>query len=145
MPKPRQQKHDTEVEIGPRGAFAIAAERNVDIVAKPARQGHMPASPELGDGTGSIRIVEILREAETEDPAEPDGHVRIGREIEIELQRISDYTEPGDLGAEPSHRDRVDLICHQAERVGDQCFLRQPGDKTLNADGKIDARRAPTN
>src|SRR3546814_3518210 len=53
-----------QIAIGLGGAAAIAAERDVEIVAQPTRQAHVPAPPELGDALADVRLVEVLDKAE---------------------------------------------------------------------------------
>ena len=43
-------------------AAAIAAHRDVEVVAQEPRQGHVPAPPELAERRRAVRHVEILRQ-----------------------------------------------------------------------------------
>src|SRR5881394_1794492 len=47
MPCAGEEKHEPQVPNRRPCAEAIAAERDVDVVAKPRRQGHVPAPPEV--------------------------------------------------------------------------------------------------
>src|SRR5439155_540889 len=80
VPEAAEEEDEPEVEIGAGGAVAIAPEGNVEIVAKPRRERDVPPPPELRHRSGDIRVVEVLREAEAEEPGQPDGHVRVARE-----------------------------------------------------------------
>ena len=66
-------------------AAAAAAEGDVEVVAEPGAKADVPAAPELGDGPGDHRVVEVLQEVESEHPAQADGHVRITGKIEVYL------------------------------------------------------------
>ena len=54
----------------------------------------MPAPPEVRDAVGDVRIVEVLLIPEAEDAAEADGHVGVGGEVEVDLQRVTQDAEP---------------------------------------------------
>ena len=58
---------------------AVAADRDVDVVAKPARQRHVPAAPEVGHRHRRVGPVEVLREAEPEHPAPGRSPCRCSR------------------------------------------------------------------
>ena len=45
----------------------------------------MPSAPEFGHGIRGERVFEVFVEVETEHLPESDGHIAVGREIEIEL------------------------------------------------------------
>src|SRR6185369_14413995 len=96
MPEAAKKEDDDQIAIGLEGAFAIAPQRDVDIVAKPLRQRDMPAPPEFGDRLADIGIVEIPGEMQPQRPCEADRHQRIAAEVEIELQTIGDGPDPGD-------------------------------------------------
>ena len=84
----------------------------------------MPAAPEVGDVLGLERRVEVLREAEAEQPGEPDSHVRVAGEVEIELQRVADRGRPA------GQETQLGVVCVQPthirmQLVGDQQLLDQ--------------------
>src|SRR6476659_8115319 len=76
VPKPAQKESDEDVGQLPRWAPPVASQRDVDILAQEAGQGHMPAAPELGDGVGAVRRIEVAGELDPEEPRQTDGHVR---------------------------------------------------------------------
>ena len=49
----------------------------------------MPPAPEFGDRRRLVRRVEVLREAEAQQQRDADGHVRIAREVAVDLQRVA--------------------------------------------------------
>ena len=55
----------------------------------------MPAPPELGDRPGRVGIIEVLEEIDAEELGQPDGHVRVPGEIEVDLQRVAGDPQPG--------------------------------------------------
>ena len=59
----------------------------------------MPPPPEFGDRRRLVGGVEVLREAESQQQGDSDGHVGIAREVAVDLQRVAVNThqalEPG--------------------------------------------------
>ncbi len=94
VPEARQRPDDEDIQNPARRADAVAAQRNVDILAEPAAQGHVPAPPELGDRPGDEGVVEVLGEGEAEEAPQPDGHVAVPAEVEVELQGEGDPVHP---------------------------------------------------
>ena len=67
----------------------------------------MPAPPIIGQRAGGQRVIKVFGKTETEHATKADGHVRISRKIEIDLNGIAD-------GAKPCHRDRQPVGGHIA-------------------------------
>ncbi|MNF95653.1 hypothetical protein D3C84_784160 [compost metagenome] len=88
MPEASQQHGDHQVEQAPGFAAAVAAQGDVQVVPQEARQGDMPAPPELGDVAGAVGGEEVQRQDHAEHPGQADGHVRIAGEVEIQLQAV---------------------------------------------------------
>src|SRR3546814_5141197 len=95
VPEAANGHGEKEIDIAPRFAPPVAAERDVEIVAQEARQGHVPTPPEIGDADSLIRRMEIQRQLDAEYPRGADGHVGIAGEIKIELERIGKNSLPG--------------------------------------------------
>jgi len=49
----------------------------------------VPAAPEFGDRGRLVGGVEVLREAESQQQGDADGHVRVAREVAVDLQGVS--------------------------------------------------------
>ena len=94
VPDAGEQLHHEQVEDLPLQALAVAAQRDIDILAEPAGKGHVPAPPELGDRTGDIGEVEVLGEIEAQHLAHADGHQGVTGKIKVELERVGDDTQP---------------------------------------------------
>ena len=58
----------------------------------------MPAPPEIGDGVGKVGVVEVLLIAEAHHQAHADGHVRVGLEVQVDLQGIGKAAQPQGQG-----------------------------------------------
>ena len=89
MPEAGERPHDEQV-----AKTILAAEGDVDVVAEERRQRDVPTAPEVNDRAGDVRVIEVLVVVEAEHEAEADGHVRIAREVEVDLQRVRDEPEP---------------------------------------------------
>ena len=76
-----REGHD---QIDGRAALAEARtpERDVDVVADPAAERDVPASPELRDVSAEVRPVEVLGDHDAEQVAAADGDVGVRREVE---------------------------------------------------------------
>src|SRR4051794_7366012 len=75
VPEAAQEEHEDEIEIQPSGGRPVSAEWDIDVVAEPGGERHVPSPPEVLDRLGDIRIVEILREMKPEHATETDCHV----------------------------------------------------------------------
>ncbi len=125
VPKAAEEKDDQQVRVGARRPDAISAERDVQIVAEPSRERDMPPPPELGERTRRIGTIEILGQPESEEPAQADRHVRIAREVEVDLKRITEKSEGGDGGPKLVRGQREDRVGGHAERVRHEQLLRE--------------------
>ena len=73
---------------------AITAQGNIDIVTEETSQGDMPTMPEVGNGVTAIRMAEVLVEMETKTPSYTYSHIRITREVKVDLQRVCQNAYP---------------------------------------------------
>src|SRR5215469_6321479 len=89
----------------------------------------MPAPPEIGDRCRLVWRSEIDGQADAEQQGEPYRHVRISREVEIDLQRVSEDRKPGPLRADAAAG--VDMGEHRIDElgkiVGNRNLLEQTG------------------
>ena len=77
VPQAAEQHREHQVHVGADGALPVAAERDVQVVAQPARQRHVPAPPELLDRPRAVGPVEVLRELEPEQLRDADRDVGV--------------------------------------------------------------------
>ena len=94
VPQPAQQHGDDDVRRLAQRAAAVAAERDVEVVAQEARQRHVPAPPEIADRHRAVRRVEVERQAQPEHQRQADRHVGVAGEIEVDLQRVGAGGDP---------------------------------------------------
>ena len=129
VPQTRQQPHDGDVQQLPSLALAVAAQGDIHILPEPRGQTDVPPPPELRHGAGLIGIVEVLQKVESEEMPQPDGHVGVPGEIEIDLERVRDSTDPR------RHRRGVghsgDVLPDGTHLVGDQHLFPQPDHQPL--------------
>ncbi len=77
----------------PRLAARVAPERDVQVVAQPARQRHVPASPEVLQVARRVGRVEVLGEPEAEQQRQSDGDVGVAAEVAVDLHRVAPRRE----------------------------------------------------
>src|SRR6476660_8755282 len=94
MPKSADKHRNNEVRVRAGKGALVAAYRNVKIFAQPRGKRDVPASPEIGDRLRQIRRIKIFCENESEHQAKSDRHVGVTAEIEINLKRIRERSEP---------------------------------------------------
>ena len=95
VPQAAKKHGDHYVDYLTRRAPAVSAQRVVHIFAQEPRESHMPALPELDDRCSAIRRIKVVGKTNSKQARQADGHVRITREIKINLQRKSGRAEPG--------------------------------------------------
>ncbi len=66
VPETAQQHRDQKVHIAARAALAVAAQRNIQVIAQESRQRHVPAPPEIDDVFRFVGREEIDRQAQVE-------------------------------------------------------------------------------
>ena len=124
VPEAAEDHRDHQVAVGePARLAAAAAQRDVQVVAQEAREGHVPAAPEVAKAGRPIRAVEVLREDEAEQQREADRDVRVAGEVAVDLGRVGEGGQDR-VGREVrlGHAEhRVDDLAR--EGVGDQHLL----------------------
>ena len=137
VPQPAEEKDDEEIEIGSGQGRAAAAEGKIKIVAKPGGQRDMPACPVLAERSRYVRIVEILGKAEAEHPAQPDGHVGVSGEIEIDLQCEANGAQPCSRGSEPDGWDGEYPVSDGGDVIGDDYLFGRSDDEAPDTISEI--------
>ena len=65
---------------------SISPHWDIDIVSKPSAQRYVPPSPEFRDTFRNVGVIEVLRQFKPQQLSNSNRHIRIAREIIIELQ-----------------------------------------------------------
>ena len=125
VPDTGQRPDDEEIATPAQLRDAIAAQRNVDVVAELRAKRDMPASPEFRRTARDIRIVEVLCKSEAKHPPQANGHIAVPREIKVNLQGVSQHPEPGRRRRE-RHTRIKDIIRHLCDVIRDQDLLPRP-------------------
>jgi len=89
VPQTAEQHGDEQVEIGADTPLAVAAQRDIEIIAQPRGERDVPPAPEFGDRGRFVGGVEVLRKAEAQQQGDADGHIRVTREVAIDLQGVA--------------------------------------------------------
>ena len=123
VPEAAEHHGQQQIAVGPEPAVPVAAERDVEIVAQPARQRHVPAPPEVGQRLGPVGLVEVALEAIAEQRRDADGDVAVGAEVAVDLHGVA---VDGGKQIDGSIRRRIEEgLVDQAHRqpVGDHGLL----------------------
>lgn len=139
MPESGQQPDQQQVGQGP---LPPAPQRNVHIIAQKSADRHVPSGPKLRRRTRDVGIVEIFPQGKAEHGRKSDRHVRITREVEVDLQPEQDGPQPGSqhrqVGWAAVHYDRHQL----GEGIGQHELLGQTGRKPVYAAAEAFDRHA---
>ncbi len=87
--EPAQHHGEHDVAQRPQLGPGVAPQRDVEVVAQPAGQGHMPAPPEILQGTGRVRGVEVDGKPDPEEQRQADGDVGVAAEIAVDLHGVA--------------------------------------------------------
>ena len=85
----------------------------------------MPASPELSRTLGGVGIVEVPRIIEPHHLAQADGHVRIAREVEVDLEGVGSYAREATNEANFGGTARQKGVGENAGCVSEEHLLAQ--------------------
>ena len=125
VPEPGEQKHDPQVGIAPDRPSAVAAQGKKEVVAHEAREGDVPALPELREGAREIRAVEVLEELDPDHAAEADRHVRVPGEVEVDLEAVGQDAHPHGGRVEVGGRSVEHGVGRLRQHVGDEDLLAE--------------------
>ncbi len=128
VPQAAEQHRDHEVAVLPESPAAIASERNVQVIAQPERERHVPAPPEVARIGGLVRAVKILGKANGKEMAEANGHVGVAGEIKVDAERISQYRGPAPDKAEilSGAKGIPHRVDRRGETIGEDQLLGHP-------------------
>ena len=88
----------------------------------------MPAAPKLSDGFGAGWALKVAHQIKAQYPGRSDGHIGIGRKVEVELIPKCSHTQhEGRTVIEPGIFKY--LIHVNGKRVGQNDFLEKPVSK----------------
>ena len=134
VPHTRQKPDYKEVE---RLMAAVATKRNVDIVTEETTQRDVPPTPEVGNRPTAIGMIKVLIEVEAHTAAHTNGHIGVARKVEVNLQRIGQYTNPRTRRREAVYAAEKELVGQLRELVGDDDLLAQANKEAKDSIGNI--------
>ena len=128
VPQAAEQHREEQVEVHAQPPLSVAAERDVEIVAQPGGERDVPAPPEVGDAVALVRCAEVGGDFKAHPQGDADGHVRVTREVAVELQGVAVDAEQVFQSA--VKRGVVEDARHEvhADIVRDDAFLKQADD-----------------
>ena len=85
VPQAAQEHGDQEIAVSLCLAVAIAAQRNVEIIAEPRAQADVPAPPEILQARGEIRLAEVDHEVEAQQLRAAAGDIAVAAEVAVDL------------------------------------------------------------
>src|SRR5687767_707540 len=100
VPEAADEHDDDEIDEGAGWAGAVAAERDVEVVAQESGERDMPAPPEIREADGGIRISEVVPEMKAHAERGADCAGGIAGKVEKDLARERDDAHPGIEGHE---------------------------------------------
>ncbi len=95
VPESAEEHGEGQVDVGARGAFLVATEGDVEVVAKPGGEGDVPALPEVGEADGGVGEAEIVLYGETEAEGDADGAGGVACEVAEDLTGEGEGANPG--------------------------------------------------
>ena len=132
VPQPGDEHGRHEVDIRPGSALAVAPQRYVDVVADPAGQRDVPASPELGGAGAQVRRPEVVGKPHAHHDAEPDGHIRVGGKVIVYVKTERVRCHPR-FGAGQGFTFVKQFLHDGRKLVGDDDFFDHADDKQVHA------------
>src|SRR5437867_740217 len=86
VPKAAEHHRQEQVAIGLDAPPAVAAERDVEVIAEPGRQRDVPAKPEVAGVQREVRQLEIYHELESHELRNAARDVGVAREVAVDLE-----------------------------------------------------------
>lgn len=101
-----------------------AAQRNIEIVAKPCAQANMPSMPEITNRVREKWLAKILHKIVTKHAGRADSNMAVSAEVAIDLKRESSRGEKElpSRGFLPAGKDGIDI---DGSPVGDNKLFKK--------------------
>lgn len=100
----------------------------------------MPPPPEIRHGIGDVGIVEVFLIMKAAHQTHADGHVGIGRKIEVDLKHIGKTAQPHTGSGHGGERGLVrqqELVGNGGAAVGQNGLLREADGKARDAGAQV--------
>ena len=93
VPDARQRPYHEHIENMSGNGHAIAAKRNIHVVAEEGGEGYVPSSPKIRYRVGNIGVIEVFFVVEAYHKTHTDSHIGISREIKVDLEHITERAQ----------------------------------------------------
>ncbi len=105
------------VESPARHGDAVAAERNVEVVAEPGGERDVPPPPEFLHAARQVGRVEVVDQREPHGAGAAEGDAGVAEEVAVDLERVEQHPQQ-DVAAAVLERVGVDFVHVGPEIVG---------------------------
>ena len=130
VPEPTEQEDGENISHPKRARYSVSAQGSVEVIPKPGGERDMPAPPEICHRIREIGTPEIGHQVVAHDASCTDGHIRVAREVAINLNGKENCCENQE-GCRVAARTRVDRVDNHGQAVGDDHFLDQTPEDEL--------------
>src|SRR6185437_6302111 len=87
MPQSTERHRDEDIDRFTEFAPTASAERDIEIVPQPQRQGYVPSPPKIDERIGSVGTAKIIWQAHAQQHRYTDCHVGVAAKIAVDLNR----------------------------------------------------------
>src|SRR5690606_12635360 len=85
MPHAAQNHGQHQIELSAPLGAAVSPERDIQVVPQASGKRYVPPTPELAYIFGLVRRIEVVGQADIEEPGQANCHVRVSGEVEVKL------------------------------------------------------------
>ena len=91
VPQPADEHAQHHIDLGARPAVAVAAQRDVDVVADKARQRHMPTGPEVLHIERQVGLAKVDWQGVAQQQGQTGHNEGVAAEIQKNLQAVTQH------------------------------------------------------
>ena len=95
----------------------------------------MPTAPEIGDTACHIGVIEVFEKFKTDHLTETDSHIRISREIEIDLEGVANNDHPAACNGGLNLVEGLKIFRHRKDSVCKEYLFGKTCAKTADTLG----------
>ncbi|MNY52689.1 hypothetical protein D3C86_1883810 [compost metagenome] len=125
MPEATNEENDELVTVFNPFTFAVATQRNVQVIFEPGRKRDVPSSPELRNRLRNVRCPEIFHQCKAHYTRRSYGNIRVSRKVAVDL-KCKEYRSNNKRQTVVIRRILIGRIHQHNEPVGDHHFLEEP-------------------
>ena len=87
VPEAAEQHGEHQVQVCPGSPPAVSPERDIQIIAQPTAEAHVPAPPKVLQTLGQIRLPEVHHEVKAEQLGAAARDAAVAAEVAVNLPR----------------------------------------------------------